>query len=307
MTCQDSGYDKDLLVQPSEVLPSRGHNTDESTMQARILLDSSTDGAAIMCSSSAKEDAGTSSSSHRKDSLSHPSYGFITLPIPVGATMPYHYTAILQPLYYTQAPPMHSDSGVINKSAFQHASGQSNYHENTSKTSQVDEQEQLEDHRLHHSRQIVRESEEPVDLVRAHVEHVNQSASFSQDVRKGSGCTGSAENDINTNTVVALESGNESGVQNCGYNYNGLDSDRARREAALIKFRMKRKDRCFEKKVCLLDHRKYRVTSIKTVVIASSLFLLYLPSIYFIFHWYRLDIIPGRSLQSKDQESRGSL
>jgi pseudo-response regulator 5 len=178
----------------------------------------------------------------------HPSYGFITLPIPVGATMPYHYTAILQPLYYTQIPPMHSDSGAINKSTFQHASGQSNYHQNTSKTSQVDEQEQLEDHRLHHSRQIVRESEEPVDLVRAHVEHVNQSASFSQDVRKGSGCTGSAENDISTNTVVALESGNESGVQNCGYNV--LDSDQGRREAALIKFRMKRKDRCFGKKVC---------------------------------------------------------
>ena len=84
-------------------------------------------------------------------------------------------------------------------------------------------------------------------MVRAHVEHVNQSASCSQDVRKRSGCTGSGETDINTNTMVALESGNESSVQNC-YN-NGLDSDRSRREAALMKFRMKRKDRCFEKKV----------------------------------------------------------
>jgi len=58
-----------------------------------------------------------------------------------------------------------------------------------------------------------------------------------------SGCTGSGETDINT--MVALESGNESSVQNC-YN-NGLDSDHSRREAALMKFHMKRKDRCFGK------------------------------------------------------------
>jgi pseudo-response regulator 5 len=254
ITHQDPGYGKDPFLQSSEVLPSRGHNADESTMQAWIPLDSSTYDATIMCSSSAREDAGTSGSSHRKDSMSHPSYGFIHLPIPVGATMPYHYSAILQPLYYRQAPLMHSDSAGINKATFQHASGQSNYHENTSKTSHVDEPEQLEeDQQLHHSRQLVRESGDAAVLARAHVEYFNESASCSQDIRKGSGCTGSAENDINTNMVVALESGNESGVQNCGY--NGLDSDRACREAALMKFRMKRKDRCFEKKVLLLDHR----------------------------------------------------
>jgi pseudo-response regulator 5 len=217
-------------------------------MQARIPLDNITYDATIMCSSSAREDARTSSSSHRRDSMSHPSYGFIRLPIPVGATMPYHYSAILQPLYYMQAPLMHSDSAGINKATFQHASGQSNYHENTSKTPLLDEPEQLEDQQLHHSRKIVRESGDAANLARAHVEYANQSTSCIQDIRKGSGCTGSAENDINTNTVVALESGNESDVQNCGY--NGLD----RREAALMKFRMKRKDRCFEKKVLLLDH-----------------------------------------------------
>ncbi|TVU26792.1 hypothetical protein EJB05_29356, partial [Eragrostis curvula] len=251
ITRQEPGYGKkDPLVQPSEALPPREHNTGESTMQARIPLDTSTEGAAILCSTSAREDAGTSSSSHRKDSMSHPSYGFIPLPIPAGATMQYHYSAMLQPLYYQQAPVMHSDSAGINKATFQHASGQFNYHENPSKPSQVDEHEQLEEsQQLHHSRQIVRESGEPVDLVRAHVEHVNQSAGCSQDIRKGSGCTGSAENDINTNMVVALESGNESGVQNCGYNGS-------RREAALMKFRMKRKDRCFEKKVRYHSRKK---------------------------------------------------
>ncbi|KAK3118447.1 hypothetical protein QOZ80_9BG0699220 [Eleusine coracana subsp. coracana] len=255
ITRQDRGYDKAPLVQPNEILPPRQHNTDESAMQIRIPLDSSTDGAAIMCSSSAREDAGTSSSSHRKDSMSHPSYGFIPLPIPVGATMPYHYSAILQPLYYTQAPLMHSDSAGINKATFQHSSGQLNSRENNSKASQIHELRQSEeDQQLHHSRQIVRESGEPLDLARVHVEHVNQSTSCSQDICKGSGCTGSAENDINTNMIVALESGNESGVQNCAY--NGLDSDRYHREAALIKFRMKRKDRCFEKKVRYHSRKK---------------------------------------------------
>ena len=62
--------------------------------------------------------------------MNHPSYGFIPLPIPVGAVMPYHYGAILQPVYDPQAPRMHCDSAGINKAAIQHASGQSNYHEN---------------------------------------------------------------------------------------------------------------------------------------------------------------------------------
>jgi len=63
--------------------------------------------------------------------------------------------------------------------------------------------------------------------------------------------------------MVTLESGNESSVQNC-YK-NGLDSDRSNHEAVLMKFRMKRKDRCFGKKV---------------------------------------DTIAGKSLQSKDWELR---
>ncbi|XP_025827115.1 two-component response regulator-like APRR3 isoform X2 [Panicum hallii] len=255
ITRQEPVHDKGPVSQPSGVLPPHEHNTGESARQARIPLDSSTEGAAVLCSSSAREDAGASSSSHRQDSMSHPSYGFIPLPIPVGAATPYHYGAILQPVYYPQAPRMHCDSAGINKAAIQHASGQLNYHENRSIPSQVDEHKQSEENQqLHHSRQILRESGEPIDLARAHAEHVNQSASCSQDVRKGSGCTGSGETDINTNTMVALESGNESGVQNC-YT-NGLDSDRSRREAALMKFRMKRKDRCFEKKVRYHSRKK---------------------------------------------------
>jgi pseudo-response regulator 5 len=61
--------------------------------------------------------------------MNHP-YGFIPLPIPVGAMMPYHYGAILQPVYDPRAPCMHCDSAGINKAAIKPTSGQSSYHEN---------------------------------------------------------------------------------------------------------------------------------------------------------------------------------
>uniref|UniRef100_A0A0E0MCP4 Uncharacterized protein n=1 Tax=Oryza punctata TaxID=4537 RepID=A0A0E0MCP4_ORYPU len=207
---QQPVYDKN--PQSSRVLLSCEHTTRESIVQAQVPLNRSTEGAAILCSSSVREDAGTSSSSPRKDA-------------------------------------------AINKTAIQHASCQSNYHENLGKPPQIDEHKQPEEnHQLNHSRQILRESGEPVDLAKAHMERINQSASCSQDIRKGSGCTGSGETDANTNTVIALESGNESGVQNCSNNV--LDGDRSRREAALLKFRMKRKDRCFEKKVRYHSRKK---------------------------------------------------
>ena len=76
-------------------------------------------------------------------------------------------------------------------------------------------------------------------MARSHMHRANQTVSYNQGICKGSGCTCSGEADINANTMVALESGNESGIQN---------GDRSCREAALMKFRMKRKDRCFEKK-----------------------------------------------------------
>uniref|UniRef100_A0A0D9XP94 Uncharacterized protein n=1 Tax=Leersia perrieri TaxID=77586 RepID=A0A0D9XP94_9ORYZ len=251
MADQQIVYDKN--PQSSQVFLSCERNTHESTVQARVPLDSCTEGAAVLCSSNAREDAGTSSSSPRKDSLTHPSYGFIPVPIPVGPAMPYHYGTIMQPMYYPQAAFMQCDSAAINKTSIQHASCQPNYHENLGKQSQIEHKQPEENHQLHHSRQILRESE-PVDLGRAHMECVNQSASCSQDILKGSGCTGSGETDANTNTVIALESGNESGVQNCSN--NGPDGDRSRREAALLKFRMKRKDRCFEKKVRYHSRKK---------------------------------------------------
>ena len=222
-------------------------------MQAQVPLDSCTEGIAIPCSGTAREDAGTSSSSPRKEISSHPPYGFIPIPVPVGASIPYHYGAIMQPIYYPQAPFMQCDPSSINQMAIHHASYHSNYHQNLSKPSDIDEHRQLEENQqLHHSRQILRELGEPIDLSRAHAEHANQSASCSQDIRKGSGWTVSGETDTNTNTFIAPESGNESGVHNFGM--NGLDNDRSRREAALMKFRMKRKERCFEKKVfCLAN------------------------------------------------------
>uniref|UniRef100_A0ACD6A3V8 Uncharacterized protein n=1 Tax=Avena sativa TaxID=4498 RepID=A0ACD6A3V8_AVESA len=254
LTFQEPVHDKN--AQPGGALSSsHEHNTYKSVTQAQVPLDSCTEGVAIPSSSSAREDAGTSSSSPRKDTLSHPPYGFIPVPIPVGAAIPYHYGAIMQPIYYPQAPFMQCDPSGINHMAIQHASYHSNYHQNLSKPSDIHEHRQLEgNQQLHHSRQILQESGEPVDLSRAHAEHANHSASCSQDIRRGSGWTVSGETDTNTNTIIALESGNESGIQNFGI--NGLDSDRSRREAALMKFRMKRKERCFEKKVRYHSRKK---------------------------------------------------
>lgn len=76
-------------------------------------------------------------------------------------------------------------------------------------------------------------------MARSHMDRANQTVSYNQGICKGSGCIGSGEIDINANTMVALESGSKSGIQNSG---------RSRCEAALMKFRTKRKDRCFEKK-----------------------------------------------------------
>ncbi|KAG8088994.1 hypothetical protein GUJ93_ZPchr0011g27491 [Zizania palustris] len=231
---------------------SHEHNTHESAMQAQLPLDSSMEGAAILCSSSVREYTGTSVSLRGKDGLIHPSYGFIPVPIPVGAAIPYHYGAIMQPMYYPQTAFVQCDPLAINKSTILRASYQSNYHENIDKPSQTDDHKQIEEnHHLHHSRQ---ESGEPIDLARAHMEHINQSASCSRDIRKGGGCTGSGETDATANMTIALESGNESGIPNCSN--NGLDGDRSHREAALLKFRMKRKDRCFEKKVRYHSRKK---------------------------------------------------
>ncbi|CAM0874546.1 unnamed protein product [Alopecurus aequalis] len=254
LTSQEPVYDKN--VQPGVALPSSHElNIYKSTMQAQVPLDSCTEGVAIPCSSTAREDAGTSTSSPRKEIPSHPPYGFIPLPIPVGAAIPYHYGAIMQPIYYPQAPFMQCDPPSINQMAVLHASYHTNYHQNLSKPSDIDDHRQLEENQqLNHSRQILRESGEPIDLSRAHAEHANQSASCSQDIRKGSGWTVSGETDTNTNILITPESVNESGVQNFGM--NGLDSDRSRREAALMKFRMKRKERCFEKKVRYHSRKK---------------------------------------------------
>jgi pseudo-response regulator 5 len=254
LTFQEPVNDKN--VQPVKALSSsHEHDTYKSTAQAQVPLDSCTEGVAIPCSSSVREDAGTSSSPPRNDTLSHPPYGFIPVPIPVGAAIPYHYGAIMQPIYYPQAPFMQCDPSGINRMSIQHASYHSNYHQNLSKPSDIDEHRHLEENQqLHHSRQILRESGEPIDLSRAHAEHANQSASCSQDIRKVSGWTVNGETDTNTNTLVAPENVNESGVQNFGI--NGLDSDRSCREAALMKFRMKRKERCFEKKVRYHSRKK---------------------------------------------------
>ncbi|KAJ0976641.1 hypothetical protein J5N97_012115 [Dioscorea zingiberensis] len=87
------------------------------------------------------------------------------------------------------------------------------------------------------------------------VDQSNQTGSGSHDILhvSWSNCSGEASNAV-VNRGNALESGNENDVQNC--NRKGLGHDHSRRAAALIKFRLKRKARCFEKKVRYYSRQK---------------------------------------------------
>lgn len=86
------------------------------------------------------------------------------------------------------------------------------------------------------------------------VDQSNPTGSCSHDVMNvsWSNCSGETSAAV-VNRGNALESGNESGVQNC--NRKALGHDHSRRAAALVKFRLKRKERCFEKKVKVVLHR----------------------------------------------------
>ncbi|KAJ8465696.1 hypothetical protein OPV22_028248 [Ensete ventricosum] len=104
-------------------------------------------------------------------------------------------------------------------------------------------------HQFSHSRHHAEtELGDPGDSSCIPSEQANQSASSSLDIYNDHGTNGfDKTTEALASTFNAVESGNESGVQDSGR--KGLDCHLSHREAALIKFRLKRKDRCFEKKV----------------------------------------------------------
>ncbi|OAY84676.1 Two-component response regulator-like PRR95 [Ananas comosus] len=242
--------EKSTTLQCKEISPSFQGNAEEAAMHSQLSLATNKEDVGASCSVSLRENARAGHSSNGIDTSLHtPQFGFISLPVPVQA-IPYHglhasYGAILQPILYTESSSQHQNLAVIEKTSVQITSDQSDCHENNLiYHSQCKELHHCEENHLvqHWSQEVDREQ-------------VNQSASSSQDIVRGSGSDGSLETaEATTKTVAVMESGNESGVQNC--NIKGSDSDRSRREAALIKFRLKRKDRCFEKKVRYHSRKK---------------------------------------------------
>ncbi|XP_078154918.1 two-component response regulator-like APRR9 isoform X3 [Carex rostrata] len=164
----------------------------------------------------------TSLPSKEDDAINHqsvaPQLGFIPVHFPV-QIVPYSYTTILHPIYYPPYPPPDNLTTQI-------TCDDSN-HSKCNNAAEVGPEVEKEE-----SRELYL---------------VIQRGSCSQDVAiaSGSGETGNGNTSGNGN----LESGNESAAHT---------GDRSRREAALIKFRLKRKDRCFEKKIATLQNHPFR-------------------------------------------------
>ncbi|KAI0496927.1 hypothetical protein KFK09_023253 [Dendrobium nobile] len=185
--------------------------------------------------------------SSRNDIALHSQLGFLPLPIPVGA-VPYTsfctgYGEVLRPIIYQDSPLTVQNLAVA---------------ENGPSKIYFDCSKQLDENFASHSGSIefrCNDLNHPLPC-RGQVNDTGgvERRDFScnhveEDILKGDGSNGS--DDATTNaaatTGTSLEGGNESSIQNC--NKNGTNSDLSHREAALIKFRLKRKERCFAKKV----------------------------------------------------------
>lgn len=201
-------------------------------------------------SDSNKEDGGILSSHPIHDDASHPQYNFLSLPVPVGA-IPYQrlstrFGATVQPLFLHPNNSTSSEKRMVQDSSVQYIHHESQIMNNTQ---QLEYHGHEDYHQFSYSRHHAEtELGGPGDSSCIPSEQAIQSASSSLDIYNDRGtndCDKTTE--APASTFNAIESGNESGVQNSGR--KGLDCHLSPREAALIKFRLKRKDRCFEKKV----------------------------------------------------------
>ncbi|XP_009389640.2 two-component response regulator-like APRR3 isoform X1 [Musa acuminata AAA Group] len=208
-------------------------------------------------SDSNKEDGGILSSHPIHDDASHPQYNFLSLPVPVGA-IPYQrlstrFGATVQPLFLHPNNSTSSEKRMVQDSSVQYIHHESQIMNNTQ---QLEYHGHEDYHQFSYSRHHAEtELGGPGDSSCIPSEQAIQSASSSLDIYNDCGtndCDKTTE--APASTFNAIESGNESGVQNSGR--KGLDCHLSPREAALIKFRLKRKDRCFEKKVRYQSRQK---------------------------------------------------
>lgn len=212
----------------------------------------------------------------------------------VPVTIPYHgmpldglhagYGALLQPMFYTHPaappgpPPWSTDSTSLQealqvKKSFHHSTCNCEKDHHQCDQNAVKSGDQL---RATQEWNLEPEEDPPKHISSATDQSVSSSlCNDSKGHMKSSGCK-SICNVSNTNVSVAVvagatfESGNDEGII-ASDRVKVMDCQRvSQREAALTKFRLKRKDRCYEKKVTkIIFHKK--ICGIKSTLIVILL------------------------------------
>ncbi|KAG9455464.1 hypothetical protein H6P81_008368 [Aristolochia fimbriata] len=183
------------------------------------------------------------------DVCDSPRIGATLVPVPIRGT---GYGTLLQPMFYGQpSPPLWSANPINKSEGFHESSNQSNrkshhaeethhgHDQNTCKSiyKPVPWTDQLESDDTRHPTSVNAQSGSS-GLCTGSKSYLNSSGC-------GSVCNGSNRN---ITPAAAAESGTDEGpLTNDGVRV--VDYRSSQREAALTKFRLKRKDRCFEKKV----------------------------------------------------------
>lgn len=173
----------------------------------------------------------------------HPQFGMLPLPFPVGA-IPFQnfcpgYGPLIQPMFYRER-----GSAGIDREHGDHAIADI-------QSRSLHNREENHDPSLGHQGKKENGSETDPGDHRLHTcgnaEYTDQSSNCSRDAVNGSWNSRIGAADATMNARSAFDCGAESRYEN--FKGKGLDPNRSHREAALMKFRLKRKDRCFEKKV----------------------------------------------------------
>ncbi|KAI3939142.1 hypothetical protein MKX01_002010 [Papaver californicum] len=192
----------------------------------------------------------------KKEISPHPQLEVIQIPIPVGA-IPFHSTVagfgtMVQPIFCPDRSIPHFGQDIF-------VTPDPCSHKNTRSVHNSLNWSSRQYFGNHHSNRLTQGTEaqradtepaHPRPRVVAHPpnEKVDLGGNCNFGITVGSGSNGTSEEiSVPGNNGTAPETGNEDKFITS--NRKGLDPNRSRREAALTKFRLKRKDRCFEKKV----------------------------------------------------------
>ncbi|KAJ0973348.1 hypothetical protein J5N97_021307 [Dioscorea zingiberensis] len=260
-TNHENDNHKPTPLSPKEKLPSAQVIEGEALMRYQLSTHGYKDAGGLSSSHPPRENAFVGCSASGEDSVSHHhQVGFMPLPISTGATH-YHtfypgYNGILQPVFYCEHSLSPHASTAVDRVRYPISSHQSGLCDNHVSND-------LPSMKFHHPGECHRpyHASQPSDVKLENrasscpQEQTNQNGNSGYDIFNGTRSNGSEETtDVVMSMRNAPENGNEGNFQN--RNKEALESDHSRRAAALIKFRLKRKDRCFQKKVRYYSRQK---------------------------------------------------